>query len=141
VPHLKGFSPLSLLEAREILDNSRESKLSVACNAMQQVVQQAFHSCRFEVVSQHTLELIKRRETGALLNKKPFYAQQRVQTIRKYTQTLLNVFCYLWRTHRRTERPPYRLSGLQESALLQAQQSIEQGNRTALEKHCLQLWI
>jgi hypothetical protein len=61
--------------------------------------------------------------------------------IRKYTQTLLNVFCYLWRTHCRTERPLYRLSGLQESALLQAQQSIEQGNCTALEKHCLQLWI
>jgi hypothetical protein len=51
VPHLKGFSPLSLLKAQEILDDSRESELSVACNAMQQVVQQAFYSCCFEVVS------------------------------------------------------------------------------------------
>jgi superfamily II DNA helicase RecQ len=141
VPHLKGFSPLSLLEAREIPDDSRESELGVACNAMRRVVRRAFHSCRFEVVGRHTLELIERRETGAPSNEKPFYARQRMRTIRKYTRTLLNVFCYLWRTHRRTERPPYRLSGLQESALLQAQQSIEQGDRTALEKHCLQLWI
>jgi hypothetical protein len=34
VPYLKGFSPLSLLEAREIPDDSREPELGVACNAM-----------------------------------------------------------------------------------------------------------
>jgi hypothetical protein len=85
VPHLKDFSPLSLLKAQEILDDSRERELSVACNAMRRVIRQAFHSCRFKVVGQHTLELIKRRKTGAPSNKKPFYARQRVRTIRKYT--------------------------------------------------------
>jgi hypothetical protein len=47
------------------------------------------------VVGRHTLELIERRETGAPSNEKPFYARQRVRTIRKYSQKLLYVFCYL----------------------------------------------
>lgn len=141
VPHLKGFSRASLLEARELPGDGKENDLSVACKAMQQVIRRAFQSCRFEIVGRHTLELIERRETGAPSNEKPFYARQRVRTIKKYTQKLLNVFCYLWRTHSRAERPPYRLSGLQEAALLEAQQSINRGDRTALEKHCLQFWI
>jgi hypothetical protein len=37
------------------------------------------------VVGRHTLELIERRETGAPSNEKPFYARQRVRTIRKYS--------------------------------------------------------
>jgi hypothetical protein len=141
VPHLKGFSRVSLLEAREIPDNNKECELGTACKAMRRVIRKAFQSCRFEIVGRHTLELIERRETGAPSNEKPFYARQRVRTIKKYTRILLYVFCYLWRSYSRAERPQYKLSSLQESALLQAQQSIEQGDDIILEKHCLRFWI
>jgi superfamily II DNA helicase RecQ len=142
VPHLKGCSKTSLLEARELPESSKEHELGLACRAMRRVIRKAFQNCRVEVVGRHTLELIERRETGAPSNEKPFYARQRVRTIRKYSQKLLHVFCYLWRTHGRTERPPYKLSSLQRVALSQLEQSIDQGADTAeLEKHCLQFWI
>lgn len=144
VPHLKGFSRASLLEAREpprANEEHKEHDLGVACKAMRRVVRRAFQSCRAEIVGRHTLEIVERRETGAPSNEKPFYARQRVRTIKTYTQKLLHVFCYLWRTHGRSERPPYKLSGLQQAALLQAQESIDREDQTALEGHCLQFWI
>jgi hypothetical protein len=141
VPHLKGSSRAFLLEARQIPEANKEHELNVACRAMRRVIRKAFQNCRFEVVGRHTLELIERRETGAPSNEKPFYARQRVRTIRKYSQKLLHVFCYLWRTHGRTERPPYKLSSLQQVALTQAQECAESGATTELEKYCLQFWI
>lgn len=141
VPHLQGCSRASLLEARELPEANKEHELGVACRAMRRVIRKAFQNCRFEVVGRHTLELIERRETGAPSNEKPFYARQRVRTIRKYSQKLLHVFCYLWRTHARTERPLYELSGLQQVALTQAQECAESGATVELEKHCLQFWI
>jgi superfamily II DNA/RNA helicase len=142
VPHLQGCSRTSLLEAREPPEGSEEQELSVACRAMRRVIRKAFRSCRFEVVGRHTLELIERRETGAPSNEKPFYARQRVGTIKKYSLTLLRVFCYLWRTRGCAERPPYKLSSLQQAALSQAQQSVSQAGDTAeIEEHCLQFWI
>jgi hypothetical protein len=105
VPHLKGCSRASLLDAQELAEANKEHELGVACRAMRRVIRKAFQNCQFEVVGRHTLELIERRETGAQSNEKPFYARQRVRTIRKYSQKLLHVFCYLWRTHGRTERP------------------------------------
>lgn len=137
VPHLKGCSRASLLEARELPEANKEHELSVACKAMRRVIRNAFRNCRSEVVGRYTLELIERRETGAPSNEKPFYARQRVQTIKKYSNKLLHVFCYLWRTHGRTERPPYKLSSLQRVALSQAQQSVGRGgDTTELEKPC-----
>jgi hypothetical protein len=88
-----------LLDARELPKTNKEHELGVACKAMRRVIRKAFQNCRFEVVGRYTLELIERRETGALSNEKPFYARQRVWTIRKYSQKLLYVFYYLWRTH------------------------------------------
>jgi len=142
VPHLKGLSRASLLEAREPPEANQEHELSVACTALRRLVRKAFRTCRFEVVGRHTLELIERRETGAPSNEKPFYARQRVRTIQKYSQKVLSVFCYLWRTQDRTERPPYQLTGLQQAALEQIQQGVDRGADPAdLEKHCLQFWI
>lgn len=62
---------------------------------MQRLIRKAVQNCRFEIVGQHTLELIQRRKTGAPFNEKPFYARQRVQTIKKYTYKVLHVFCYI----------------------------------------------
>ena len=42
VPHLKGFSRASMLEARELPDDNKEHDLGVACEAMRRVVRRAF---------------------------------------------------------------------------------------------------
>lgn len=141
VPHLLGCSRTVLLGARQLPGAKHEHDLNVACKAMRRVIRKAFQNCRFEVVGCHTLELIERREIGAPSNEKPFYARQRVQTIKKYTQKVLHVFCYLWRTHDQTGRPPYKLNALQQATLTEIEEGIDVVDALELENHCLAFWI
>jgi hypothetical protein len=86
---------------REAGEDSREKEiadetgLSEACKAMQRLIQKAFRSCRAEIVSRLALEIIERREVGAESNKHPFYARHKVRTIKKYSQKLVSILCYL----------------------------------------------
>jgi hypothetical protein len=122
VPHLKGFSRAVLLHAREpargeAREDSREEEiademgLGEVCKAMQRLIRKAFGSCRAEIVGRLALEIIERREVGAESNERPFYARHKVRTIQKYSQKLVSILCYLWRTHDQIERPLYKLTG------------------------------
>ena len=62
---------------------------------MQQLVRKAFSSCRAEVVSRLALKIIKQRKIGAESNEHLFYAGHKVHTIRKYSQKVVSVLCYL----------------------------------------------
>ncbi|KAF2828293.1 hypothetical protein CC86DRAFT_320984, partial [Ophiobolus disseminans] len=103
-----------------------------------------FASCRAEVVGRLTLEVIERRETGAESNERPFYARHKVQTVKKYSEKVVQVLCYLWRTYEQPERPSYWLTARQEALLWSLQQiasSTQDRKREKLEARCLELWI
>ncbi|PVH90656.1 hypothetical protein DM02DRAFT_419052 [Periconia macrospinosa] len=128
VPHLEGIPTAALLRAKqpvggEIDAHGREevaldeTDLRDACKAMERLIRKAFDSCQAEVVGRLTLEIIERREAGAASNERPFYSRHRVGTIKKYSQKLVSILCYLWRTHDRVERPPYKLTGRQDPLL------------------------
>ena len=121
ISHLKGISRTTLLDARRLpgeaedrrKKNKREgheSDLADACKAMERLIRKAFHSSQPEMASRPVREIIERRETGAESNERPFYAGHKVSTIKKYSRKLIQILCYLWRTHEQTERPPYKLT-------------------------------
>jgi superfamily II DNA helicase RecQ len=151
VPHLKGVSRAALLRAREPAcgdgegeDVEEDMGLDDACKAMQRLIRKAFSSCRAEIVGRLTLEIIERREVGAESNERPFYSKQRVRTIKKYSQKLVSILCYLWRTNDQTERPPYKLTSTQDAMLWSLQQmarSDDPAKKEELEEQCLRLWI
>lgn len=128
IPHLQDVSRASLLQARQPVEAETDDygargmadndpMLRNVCKAMQRLIRKAFDSCRPEVVGRLTLEIIERRETGAESNERPFYAKHKVRTIQKYSQKLICILCYLWRTHDQEERPPYKLTGMQDALL------------------------
>ena len=50
------------------------------------------------------MEYVNRRETGESKNERPFYAKQKVATIRKYTDVWLKILRYIWRTSERDSK-------------------------------------
>jgi superfamily II DNA helicase RecQ len=155
VPHLQDLPRAALLRARqppgaEIGAHGKEegasddTGLRDVCKAMERLIRKAFESSRPEVVGRVTLEIIERREAGAESNERPFYARHRVSTVKKYSQKLVSILCYLWRTHDQAERPPYQLTGKQH-ALLQllgrTARSQDVAKKERLEEGCLHLWI
>ncbi|KAK1919460.1 hypothetical protein P3342_013199 [Pyrenophora teres f. teres] len=126
VPHLQGIPRAALLRAKqpvggEIDAHGREevalddTGLRDVCKAMERLIRKAFDSSQAEVVGRLTLEIIERREAGAESNERPFYSRHRVGTIKKYSQKLVSILCYLWRTYDQIERPPYKLTGRQDA--------------------------
>ncbi|KAE8822992.1 hypothetical protein HRS9122_10467 [Pyrenophora teres f. teres] len=105
---------------------------------------QAFDSSQAEVVGRLTLEIIERREAGAESNERPFYSRHRVGTIKKYSQKLVSILCYLWRTYDQIERPPYKLTGRQDAllwSLKQIARTADAAQKEQLEERCLRLWM
>jgi hypothetical protein len=66
-----------------------------ACNAIQQLILKAFKTAQLEFIEQLALKVIKQQETGAKLNKKPFYLNYKASTIYCYSKKLVSVLCYL----------------------------------------------
>jgi len=113
--HLAGFTPAELLasivpaageedpqgEHMEAPEEDREAAgLAEACHATRRLIRQAFRVCRPQVVGRAALEYVNRRECGAENNEKPFYGEQQVKTVRKYTGhwvKILRYVCYLQR--------------------------------------------
>ncbi|KAF1933795.1 uncharacterized protein M421DRAFT_88925 [Didymella exigua CBS 183.55] len=114
------------------------------CKAIERLIRKAFDSSQAEVVSRLALEMIERREAGAESNKRPFYARHQVSTIKKYSQKLVSVLCYLWRTYDQVEQPPYQLTSTQDALLWSLQQiarSDDAAKKEKLEERCLRFWI
>ncbi|KAK0910966.1 hypothetical protein LTR91_019977 [Friedmanniomyces endolithicus] len=166
--HLAGFTPTELLativpaageeepETEHIgaPEEDREAAgLAEAYHATRRLIRQAFRVCRPQVVGRAALEYVNRRECGAENNEKPFYGEQQVKTVRKYSGHWVKILRYIWRTHAREHRPQYALSGKQceQLAHLQAMavQVIEHSNsireqakaKRQLVRRCLQFWL
>ncbi|CAA9960673.1 DNA helicase recq [Pyrenophora teres f. maculata] len=155
VPHLQGIPRAALLRAKqpvggEIDAHGREevalddTGLRDVCKAMERLIRKAFDSSQAEVVGRLTLEIIERREAGAESNERPFYSRHRVGTIKKYSQKLVSILCYLWRTYEQVERPPYKLTGRQDAllwSLKQIARTADAAKKERLEERCLRLWM
>jgi hypothetical protein len=76
--------------ANVIEGEGEEREDSVALAAVSRVtrrlIRQAFKTARPGKVGRPALEAVNRRETGERSNEKPFYAGQKVVTIRKYSR-------------------------------------------------------
>jgi superfamily II DNA helicase RecQ len=149
LPHLRGQARAALLQARLVPDRHSDaahlqepdSDLEDACKAMRRAIQHAFASCRPEVVGRPALELIERRETGAESSEKPFYAQQKVFTIRSYSDKVVSILCYLWRTWDRNERP-YAINDRQAMVMAHLKDPPDdESRRETLHLLCINLWI
>lgn len=126
--HLKGYRRTELIAARlppesppepSARDNrdADETALFRACRATRRVVRRAFRACRPEVVGRPALELIERRESGAESNEKPFYSGHKASTVTRYSEKIVAVLCYVWRTCNAPRPPRYTLSPQQEDCM------------------------
>ena len=61
------------------------AELAVASRAIRRLIRRVFKTARLGEVGRPALEAVNRRETGERSNRKPFYAGQKVATIRKYS--------------------------------------------------------
>ena len=95
--HLRGFNPEELLRSTRPANGEKEKQeeeeemeeekgLGEACNAMRRLIRTAFQTSQPEVVRRSALEFINRHETGAKNNEVPFYLNQKVPTLRKYSR-------------------------------------------------------
>jgi hypothetical protein len=69
--------------------------LAAASRATRRLIRRAFKTARPGEVGRPALEAVNRRETGERSNEKPFYAGQKVATIRKYSQVWVKVLRYI----------------------------------------------
>ena len=64
-------------------------------------------TARVHIVSRAALEAVHRRECGVASNERPFYADQKVQTIRKYSRSWVKILRYI-RWHDQSHRPHFQ---------------------------------
>ncbi|UPX19135.1 uncharacterized protein EKO05_0009407 [Ascochyta rabiei] len=138
VPHLQGIPRAALLRAKQLAGGEVDARgkeevafddtgLRDVCKAIERLIRKAFDSSQAEVVSRLALEIIKR-----------------LGTIKKYSQKLVSILCYLWRTYDQVERPPYKLTSTQDALLVSLQQiarSDDAAKKEKLEEQCLRFWI
>ena len=67
-------------------DEDEDKGLAVACKATRRLIRKSLAVCRPDIVSRSALEYVNRRETGEHKNERPFYSEQKVNTIRKYSR-------------------------------------------------------
>jgi len=132
--HLKGFDREQLIELirpavgeepepplqrqpQGFEEREGEEGLADACKATRRLIKRAIQTCRPNVVGKEALEHVNRREVGEQTNERPFYARQKVQTIRKYSDHWVKVLRYVWRTHSRARKPPYTLTPRQSRCM------------------------
>ena len=69
--------------------------LAAASRATRRLIRHAFETVRPGEVGRPALEAVNRRETGERSNEKPFYAGQKVATIRKYSRVWVKMLRYI----------------------------------------------
>jgi len=79
-------------------EEDRDRGLAVACKATARLIQKAISISQPEIVGRSALEYVNRREIGESKNERPFYAKQKIRTIRKYTDVWFKILRYVWRT-------------------------------------------
>jgi len=118
-----------------------------------------------EIVGRTALEYVNRRETGESKNERPFYAKQKVGTIRKYTDVWVKILRYIWRTSQweKEARPKYTFTSNQQRCLhrmrriarqiaddeeeegeegtQQPRAEVKKKRNQAIKDQCLQFWI
>jgi hypothetical protein len=99
--------------------------LAAASRAIRRLIRRAFETAKPAEVGRPALEAVSRRETGERSNEKPFYAGQKVVTIRKYGRVWVKVLRYIWRTEGRDFRPDYELTAEQAARLGDLQRSVK----------------
>ena len=87
-----------------------EEALRQACKATATLIRRSYQVSRVEIVGKPAMYYIHRRETGAPTSDRPFYAKQKAQTIRRYTDQFVKILRYIWRTEAMFHRPQYRLT-------------------------------
>ncbi|KAK3620044.1 hypothetical protein LTR22_025756 [Elasticomyces elasticus] len=136
-------------------DDDDEDDLLEACIATRRLIRTAFVTCRPHIVGRVALEFVNRRETGAANNEKPFYAEQQVKTVKKYTEHWVKILRYIWRTTKWKRRPNYRLTDAQKKSLqrvrvvaansridgIQSSKDVRTETRAELQRECLKFWI
>ena len=98
--------------------------LAAASRATRRLIRRAFKTARPGEVGRPALEAVNRRETGERSNEKPFYAGQKVATIRKYSRVWIKILRYIWRTDGRDSKPDYQLTPEQAARLGDLQHSV-----------------
>ena len=91
--------------------------LAAASRATRRLIRRAFKTARPGEVGRPALEAVNRRETGERSNEKPFYAGQKVATIRKYSRVWIKILRYIWRTDGKDSKPDYELTPGQAARL------------------------
>ena len=132
-----------------------EQALEQACQATAALIRQSYRASQIDIVGRPAMEYVNRRETGAPSSDRPFYSGQKVQTIRRYIDQFVKILRYIWRTAGVPDRPQYRLTHPQQTALEQFREMAativeeERGDpphrsrrgRIRLGTACLSFWI
>ena len=161
--HLSKFANKDQVQAyiqKAECDEDDERGLEDACRGTRRLIRAAFATCRPGTVGKAALESINRRETGADTNERPFYAEQQVKTIRKYSDSWVHMLRYIWRTASETERPKYRMTDRQARHLEKLRDAtrcdypmpqdggsnsdraaVKAVRRRAIEDACMSFWI
>ncbi|KAJ9634928.1 hypothetical protein H2199_008792 [Coniosporium tulheliwenetii] len=104
--HLKGFDREQLIELvrpavreepepqqqpQDLEEREGEERLADACKATRRLIKRAIQTCRHSIVGKKALDHVNGREVGEQTNEWPFYARQKVKTIRKYSDHWVKV--------------------------------------------------
>ncbi|KAK4220457.1 hypothetical protein QBC38DRAFT_494337 [Podospora fimiseda] len=81
-------------------DQQATSEEALACVllAVERVIWRAQRVSHVDVVGSAAINYISRREAGGDSNEKPFHAEQKGQTMERYTVSWKSVVAYIWRT-------------------------------------------
>ncbi|KAK4220415.1 hypothetical protein QBC38DRAFT_328223, partial [Podospora fimiseda] len=75
-----------------------EEELARVLLAVERVIWRAQRVSRVDVVGSAAINYISRRGAGGDSNEKPFHAEQKGQTMERYTESWKSVVAYIWRT-------------------------------------------
>ncbi|KAI0994151.1 hypothetical protein K3495_g14031, partial [Podosphaera aphanis] len=95
-------------------EDTNELVLLEACEATTLLIIKAHQCCRPANVGLSALEYVNRRETGQQTNEKPFYAEQKPETIKKYIGRWVKILCWIWRSILGNEEVKFSLTSRQQ---------------------------
>ena len=117
------FGNLNDDEAEEADEGLFEASMATA-----RMNREVIQVCQHKQIPNSALEYIDRPEFGGRPGWKPFHSQQKVASIRKYSEVWIKILRYLWRTAdlETGERPRYRLTEGQRHALNEVKEAARQ---------------
>lgn len=155
-------------EEHDFEEGEGEVGLADACRATRRLIRKAMEICNPKNVDRSALHYVNRKETGAKSYEEPFDGGYKVNTIRKYSDIWVKLLRYIWRTHRKEQRPCYHLTAEQARSIgllidlcseyeeeeeelrntedvsaraRQIRRTKIKERREAIEKACLDFWI